>query len=154
MGEACAAPGIVLAERLATAKDAPKLRGSDVVDTNAIPHFFKTWAPSAYKDLLDTLHEESVSEEVVASAEEQFRRRVAATLLTHVTIGHKHERNGHEVTDTERRPLIGWCRLFAKLEAVGRRSRLSGLVSPRAERKASRSPSAWNSSRNCPVVHP
>jgi hypothetical protein len=115
MSEACCAPGIRLAIVLKGAADVPRVRGGGV-DTNALPAFFRTWAPSAWKDMIEKLPDEEAAEVLVDLAEEEFRDRVAAALLTHVNLG-KHydgkDRSG-EGTETQRRTLIDWCRIFAK----------------------------------------
>jgi hypothetical protein len=115
MSEACCAPGLLLAVALKDARDVPRDRQGNA-ETNAIPAFFRTWAPSAWKDLLDSLAHEEAAELILDMAEEEFRGQVAAALLTHVTLG-KHfdpKDPGGEGTETQRRTLIEWCRLFAK----------------------------------------
>jgi hypothetical protein len=113
LGEACCAPGIVLCTALKAAANAPRQRGGEV-DINALPHFFQTWAKTAWKDVLDELPEEQEAEVLVGVAEEEFRGRVAATLLTHVNLGKRYDTRAGEGTETQRRTLIDWCRVFAK----------------------------------------
>ena len=111
-GEACSAPGIALAKLLMQAMDAPGKGG--FVDPNDMPPFFRTWAPSAWKDLLDTLPDEEASAEVICSAEEEFHGRVAKALLHHAALGKAKEGSDGEDVRIQRRTLLNWCRLFAK----------------------------------------
>jgi hypothetical protein len=114
MSEACCAPGLLLVTALKDATDAPRTNRGEV-DGNALPRFFNLWAPSAWKDLLDALPHEETAELIVDMAEEEFRDRVAAALLTHVNLGkHYDGKGGGEGTETQRRTLIGWCHIFAK----------------------------------------
>jgi putative DNA primase/helicase len=113
MGEACAAPGIKLVQLLTEAVDCP--RSNKGPDYDSIPCFFRNWAPSAWKDMLAELPEEEASVEVVASAEDEFRGKVATALFTHASLGYRHQNdNGEWITEVQRRPLIHWCRLFVK----------------------------------------
>jgi hypothetical protein len=113
MGEACAAPGLALVKLLTEAIDCP--RSGQGADIEAIPVLFRTWAKSAWVDMLGELPEEETSGVVVESAEDEFRGRVAAALLHHASLGYRYENdNGEWVTETQRRTLINWCRLFAK----------------------------------------
>ena len=109
-GEACAAPGITLAELLTSASNAP----DGGLDINDMPPFFRNWAPSAWKDLLDTLPDEETAEEVVGVAEEDFWRKVAKAFDHHAVLGRTLDTENGSVTKTERRTLLNWCQLFAK----------------------------------------
>jgi hypothetical protein len=115
MSEACCAPGLPLVQALKDATDVPRTNRGDV-DSNALPRFFSLWAPSAWKDLLDSLPHEETAELIVDMAEQEFRDRVAAALLTHVTLGKHYDAGARddEGTETQRRTLIGWCSVFAK----------------------------------------
>ncbi len=103
--EACFAGGIELMAQLARASDAPRNRDD-------LPRFFRNWAPVAWRDILDTLPDEQEGAEIDATAGEEFRGRVRDAFFSHVTIGERLDRS--EVTETQRRSLIGWCRLWAK----------------------------------------
>src|SRR5262249_46987524 len=83
MGEACCAPPIELVDLLLHAKDAP--RGKHGVERDAIPKFFWNWCKSAWRDLLDSLPVEDEGAEIAEGAAEDFRGKVAAAMLTHVT---------------------------------------------------------------------
>src|SRR5262249_19127289 len=83
--EACYAPGRELVEKLASAIDAP--RNDSGVKRGALPQFFRTWAPSAWSDLLDSLSEEESAAEISDPAQEEFRNRVSRALHTLVSFG-------------------------------------------------------------------
>jgi hypothetical protein len=108
--EACFAPGWELVNLLEQAEDCPQKDGIPI--RSSVPAFFRTWAGSAYRDILVRLEEEQGTAEVVEPAQEQFRAHVAAGLHSQVTLGHRIA-DGEE-TVTERRSLIGWAALFAK----------------------------------------
>ena len=111
--EACEAPGIALVNELIVASDAPELKiTSDDIDLTPIISHFRKWAPSAYKDLRDTLPEEGGAEEIIATAEEAFREKVAAALYHHASLARVYGDSGE--TRVERRTLLDWCRIFAK----------------------------------------
>ncbi|MGH7171886.1 MAG: hypothetical protein ACRELF_06945, partial [Gemmataceae bacterium] len=113
--EACYAATPTLIDELETASDAP--RSEHGVMRSFLPKFFKTWAPVAWRGTLETLQEEEATAEVVGSAAEEFRAKVAAGLHTHVGLGYRHE--GKEETSVERRSLIAWAALFAKKARPG-----------------------------------
>jgi hypothetical protein len=111
--EACDAPGIELVRRLEKAADAPVDRRG--VDTNRIPKFFREWAPSAYYDLRSSLPEEEGAAELCDLAREEFRAKVAGALLTMAAITYTyHASGGEERQEVQRRPLLEWCKMFAK----------------------------------------
>ena len=88
-------------------------------DGNAIrgklPSLFKTWAPVAWGDLLAQLPEEGQGGEVCELAEDEFRRRIGAALLTFVSLGNTYVgQDGVPQTIVERRPLLVWAQMFAK----------------------------------------
>ncbi len=108
--EACFAATPQVIDDLAMASDAP--RNQDGVTRSLLPKFFKTWAPVAWRGVLDSLQEEEQSPEIVQSASEAFRANVAAGLHTHVALGYKHR--DEEEMRVERRTLLNWATLFAK----------------------------------------
>jgi hypothetical protein len=115
-GEACTLTGYALITALAKATDAPRCRGGgSVVDTNALPNFFRTWAPIAWADLLESVEEEAATSEIDGNAQERFLCRLRGALVAMVALGASYDKNNPgERTDTQRRSLIGWLRLFAK----------------------------------------
>jgi hypothetical protein len=113
-GEVCFAPGTALTDKLACATDAPRCPRSGMVNRNDLKRFFQTWMPSAYQDALDQLPDEEASAEVLPAAEEAFRDQVAAALFHLVTLGETFDKDGREITQTQRRPLLDWARIFAK----------------------------------------
>jgi hypothetical protein len=52
-----------------------------------VPQLYRTWAPSAWVDLLATLPDEHAAGEVAAAAEAEFRRLVATALHRIVSMG-------------------------------------------------------------------
>jgi hypothetical protein len=104
--EGCFAPDRVLVNKLVNATDAPR-DGNGVPDPKRLPKFYRDWVRCAWQELLTGLPEEVETAEVIAGAEEEFRRMVAAALYDQVTLG----REGEE---PERRSLIDWARRFAK----------------------------------------
>jgi hypothetical protein len=114
--EATSTPTSRLIERLALATDAPRIEGG--VKRSAMPKFFSTWAKPAWGDLLELLPTED--DAVLGSdgpARDEFRRLVAAAMVTEVVLGTvvRGKGNDHEVTEVERRPLIDWCVRFAHI---------------------------------------
>jgi putative DNA primase/helicase len=112
--EATSTPTTKLIDRLATASDAPKVEGG--VKRSALPKFFSTWSKPAWGDLLESLPTED--DAVLGTdgpARDEFRRLVAAAMVTEVVLGTvvRGKGNDHEVTEVERRPLIDWCVRFA-----------------------------------------
>src|SRR5262249_15382751 len=85
VGEACCGADMGLIAKLRGTNITP--RDKDGVKENALPQFFKTWAPIAWKKMHGDLPEEQDTAEVDESAEEKFRGRVAAALLRLVTYG-------------------------------------------------------------------
>lgn len=95
-----------LVTKLLAATDAPKDTNGNA-DPRRIPKFYRDWVRSAWQEILNSLPEEAETAEVVVSAEEEFRREVAAAMLTLLTFGWKGK-------DPQRRSVIGWCVAFAK----------------------------------------
>jgi hypothetical protein len=117
--EACFAPGIELAEKLAGASDAPTNKKGDEVELSAVPFFFRTWAPSAWKDMLAGVVDEERAAEVSAGASDEFRGRVSNGLFAQATYGVEVERDGVKEREQQRRTLLQWCSLWAKPVAWG-----------------------------------
>jgi hypothetical protein len=115
--EACFGASTKLIEALAGATNSPRLQNGDV-NHAALPNLFKTWARTAWADLLEPLPEEESGDEIVDPAAEDFRALVSAALHRPVKLGQVYERvRGKEVemeTQAESRSLIDWCRLWAK----------------------------------------
>ncbi len=97
-----------LIDKLAACYEAPRNKEGEPVRSR-LPALFKTWAPTAWQDLLAQLPEEAASEEVPEKARESFRALVTRALLTVVALQYRH---GDE-PDVQRRPLIDWARAFA-----------------------------------------
>lgn len=111
--DALAGPSSILIELLAGAKDAPK--NDDGVKRSSLPWFFKTWAPTAWADLCDSLPDEEATDEVSEPAREQFRQKVTAAFAALVNLGYQHHRQGQgDAIDVERRTIADWANLFAK----------------------------------------
>lgn len=112
--EACLAPGKALAEKLTEARDVPR-DPEGRAKRNAIPQFFRTWAPSAWFDLVNSLRDEEEAEEVADGAQEQFRAQVISALLSFHSFSYTHRKSdGEERTEVQRRTLLNWCDLWAK----------------------------------------
>lgn len=116
-GEARALAPSKLIDLLAAAVDAPQFKGGGV-NRNALPSFFKTWAPTAWADLLAELPDEDEADIGLAgpTAGVELGRLVREALLKPVVIGKKLRGKGGEPgpPEFERRPLIDWCRILAK----------------------------------------
>jgi hypothetical protein len=96
---------------LAHATDVPKDKHG--VNTDALPGFFKKWAPVAWGDLRGELPEEInavLGDD--APARETFVRLVREAMFAQITFGDVIGRQG--VTQVERRSLMGWAAKFAK----------------------------------------
>jgi hypothetical protein len=117
-GDACFAPSMDLVERLKAATDAPRNQDGGL-KTNAIPFFFRTWAPVAWTDLLAELKPEESAEEVSDTAQENFRRQVSQVLLSFATLGERYEAGHDRSTEVQKRPLIDWCKILAKIGVWG-----------------------------------
>jgi hypothetical protein len=118
MADVCDAPHPDLVELLIKATDAPTLHRSSEVDQLAlIGNFFVRWAKVAFEKLLSEYAEEDQAAEVSPAAEEEFSSRVAAALLSHVTLGQNVRRGGLDVTEMQRRPLIDYAVAFANKNA-------------------------------------
>ena len=114
MGVACALPDSDLIERLATTTDAPRTSESHV-KRHALPGFFKNWAKVAWGDLLKSLpDEDNAPRGAEGLVKEEFRRLVREAMLTEVVLGDI-VRQPNAATQIERRSLISWCQLFAKI---------------------------------------
>lgn len=110
--DACAAAPTALIELLKTASNAPEYKGGGV-NYDALPPFFKKWAPTAWADMMGTLPEEIGAETDDRSpVRDQFRQLVRELFFTQVTLGESLA--GGEVTHAERRSLISWCSRFAQ----------------------------------------
>jgi hypothetical protein len=114
MGEALAGAPIALVTLLATASDPPRDRTGNV-DGSALPRFFFTWARSAWVDMLSSLPEEDQDDEVNELAREEFRAKVAAALHRLESFGYRHRERGEEREEVQRRSLVSWCQLWAKV---------------------------------------
>ena len=84
--EVLAGPTKELIDELAHAVDAPRWQQGGPVKYPALPQFFKTWAPSAWMDLIRGLPAEDTGEEISESAGEQFRAKVSAAMFSLVTL--------------------------------------------------------------------
>jgi hypothetical protein len=104
-----------LIDRLASAREAPRTEQGEAVRAK-LPALFRTWAPTAWADLLAALPEESSSEEIPEQARESFRAAVTRALLTVVALQYRHGRGkaDDKADDVQRRPLIDWARQFAR----------------------------------------
>jgi hypothetical protein len=115
--EACGQAGIELIDRLMSASDAPLDEETMEVDRQAIPRFFRLWAPFAWADILRSLPEEENSTEIVEPAREEFRARMSAAFHSLVSFGEViHDDSQGTGTDTcvERRTVFDWCVLWAR----------------------------------------
>src|SRR5207248_9574393 len=78
---------------------------------------YRDFAPTAHRELLGGLRPEPEEPEVAPGAEEEFRQKVAAALLTIVPLGRNRtvKRQGRDETEsqTERWSLIDFCDRFA-----------------------------------------
>jgi hypothetical protein len=112
--EALAGAPKELIDLLAQAVDAPRWQQGGPVKHPALPSFFKTWAPSAWMDLIRGLPAEQSGEEISETAGDQFRTKVSAAMLSLVTLAvRKGDESGHR-SEPERRTLVDWCQMFAK----------------------------------------
>jgi hypothetical protein len=110
--EACFGPSEALIAQLATAADAPQNEYG--VNQGALPGFFKKWAPVAWTTLLDGLPEEGDSEEISLPAQEEFRGKIAAALLTMQSFTYTYREGKEERREVQRRSLLSWCESWAK----------------------------------------
>jgi hypothetical protein len=99
-----------LLDLIAQAADAPRDRKGHI-DRDGLPKAFKNWGSSAWAQLLLTLAEEEEAEEVIGTAEEAFRKRVAAALFRPYQLGNK-DRDTKE-RYPEVRTVLDWLFLFA-----------------------------------------
>jgi hypothetical protein len=108
--EACAVPTTALLAALEEASNVPCYKGG-AINREALPTFFRKWAPVAWGDLLTGLPDEDHA--VLADGCEaacEFRRMVRDALLSEMTLAN----TVHGVTLVERRSLIEWCLRFAR----------------------------------------
>jgi len=108
-------PDSYIIELLAGAADAPHFtqKNGGQLNRDALPEFFYKWGKVAFGDMLRTLPEEiNAKTGDDAPARDRFRQLVREAMLQEVVIGDviKHQ----NVTQTERRSLIGWCAKWAK----------------------------------------
>jgi hypothetical protein len=101
-----------LIDKLQMAIDAPTNNEGETPRAK-LPQFFNTWARSAWTDLLDKLPDEDATAEISDPAQEEFRMKVRSGLLSMVHLAYGYDADG-ERREIERRPLINWCRRFAK----------------------------------------
>jgi hypothetical protein len=92
--------------------DAPRARNG-AKDSSLLVFHFRTWIPVAWGDLAAGLPEEADSAEVVEPAKEEFVRGLTAVLVTLIPLSYKHTKNGIDVEEVQRRPVIEWARMFA-----------------------------------------
>jgi putative DNA primase/helicase len=113
-GEAlCGAPSelIVL---LAQACDRPTTRDG-TTDFQALPAFFRRWAPTAWADLAGSLKDEAEAGEIGDHAAEEFKGRLTGALLTLVSLGvPTRGRQTDPEHEVQRRSLLDWAALWAK----------------------------------------
>jgi hypothetical protein len=110
--EAIAGAPAELIDQLAARAEKPPRTGDGEINYNALPRFYREWAPTGWADLLWELPDEEGAAELSGRAGEEFRTRVRAGLLRLVSLGFCHA--GAEETRVEKRTVIDWCRLFAK----------------------------------------
>jgi hypothetical protein len=81
-----------------------------------MPKLFATWARVAWGDLLKQLDFEGATGEITDPAQEEFRDKVGAALLTMVSLAYSYKGgDGVERSEVERRSLLDWCQQFAKV---------------------------------------
>lgn len=113
--EACAALPPDLIERLGLAIDVPLQQNGTPKGREAMPGLFKKWAGTGWKGLTDELpDEDSAALSDNASAAEEFRQLVREAMFHQIVLGTVVRGRTEEVTQTERRSLIGWCERLAK----------------------------------------
>lgn len=100
-GEALAGAGKGLTDALMTATDAP--RDATGVKRSDLPHFFRKWAPGAWVDLLDSLPDEEVADEISDPARDEFRHRVATSLFSLASLQIQRNREGGDTAPVPRR---------------------------------------------------
>src|SRR5262249_25164543 len=105
-------PTTGILDQLHGADNAPRCPNG-TIKINSLPSFLKTWCVVAFGNLLASLPDEDSAPEGQA-ARELFRRMVRDALLTEVVLGETIDKHGIVQTQTERRSLAEWCRLFQK----------------------------------------
>lgn len=114
LSEVSSAPTSEVLALLGVEPDAPTVRGTRATDTSQLPKHYKTWLPVAWGDISFGLPEEAESSEVVEPAREEFIRGLTAALVTMVPLSYRHNTDG-AVEEVQRRPVIEWARMFAKV---------------------------------------
>ncbi len=113
----CFGANTELLKRLEKASNAPKVEtksGQSEVKAEALPGFFKKWAPTAWEDMCAALDEEANAQEVCEPAAEEFHRALSLVLCQLVALGElRTSRSGPE-TVIERRTLLDFATRFAK----------------------------------------
>jgi hypothetical protein len=108
MHELVSGAPIELINRLEKATNAPKGKKGKL-GREGLPALFGRWAPSAVRDLFDSLPEESAAAEVSELAQEEFRTELAKAMKRTLTLGFC-RKDQHERQET--RTIISWCRLL------------------------------------------
>ena len=111
--EVSACPTSEVLALLQDQEDAPRSRNGQP-DPSLLPFHFRTWMPVAWADVAATLPEESESAEVVEPAREEFVRGLTAALVTMVPLAYRHTKDGQEVEEVQRRPVVEWAKMFAR----------------------------------------
>jgi hypothetical protein len=83
-----------------------------------LPQLFRTWAAVAWGDLRAALPDETAVAEICDPAREEFRSRVGAALVDFVPLAYSYKaKDGGDRTEVQRRPLLEWAKMFAKVGA-------------------------------------
>jgi putative DNA primase/helicase len=117
MNLACAGSDSDLIEALKGATDAPKYQGGTVKE-GALPGFFRNWSRVSYGDLLKGLpDEDDAPDAAVAETKELFHRLIRDAMFSEFTTTYKHRDPMTRLKEdqTDRRSVIGWCKLLAKV---------------------------------------
>lgn len=112
MSVAISVPTSALISKLADAVDAPRDRRGDLV-RQSLPRFFSTWSKVAWGDLVAGLPDEDGAKlggDDAAAIE--FKRFVKNALLSQIVLGNQIGTKTLDMTQTERRSVIGWCKRF------------------------------------------
>jgi hypothetical protein len=101
--------------QLAEQPGAPRIKGSDVVDRQALHRVYRDESKTAWVEMLAGLQEEGDGGEVDMLAGDQFRQKIANALLTLVPLAYTYAGpGGEDRSEVQRRSLIQWCKAFAK----------------------------------------
>jgi hypothetical protein len=113
--EATTGAPYALVRQLTRAEDALRKKGERAALADAHKRY-RTWAPSAWTDLLAELPDEHDAAEQVPAAADEFGRLVACALRKIVPMGReeKDPATGQTVTRVEQRSILDWCQLWAK----------------------------------------